>query len=105
MQSRIGISAFAHGTKHPKILLVATIHTYMCQKYAYCYLSDVGALTTHVGSCDDLEIRLVLHHSAIVVDAGGRILDVDQRVLALYHIDLLLLFLLGTNGRFHVLMS
>jgi hypothetical protein len=47
------------------------------------YLPNVCALATHVGAGDYLEVGLAFNHSAVVVDAGGGVLEVDERMLAL----------------------
>ena len=36
------------------------------KKDASCDLADVRALSTHVGPCNDLQVRLSGHHSTVV---------------------------------------
>lgn len=75
----------------------------MGEQHANSYLSNVSTFTAHVRSCDNLKVRLVSDHSAIVVDTSSRINDMDERVLVLNQIDLLFPF--WADDRSDVLVS
>jgi len=60
----------------------------MGEQDAGSHLADVGALATHVRTCNDLKVRTVWHHLARVADAACRILNFNQRMAALYQVHL-----------------
>jgi len=70
--------------------------TDMGQKDACGDLADVSTLTTHVRSRDDLQVRLIRHHPAIVGDAAGWVLHLYQWVPTLDQFELLLVVHLGS---------
>mmetsp|Transcript_5733 Transcript_5733/g.7735 ORF Transcript_5733/g.7735 Transcript_5733/m.7735 type:complete len:87 (+) Transcript_5733:621-881(+) len=60
----------------------------MRQQDACSHLADVGTLAAHVWPRNDLHVALIGYHAAIVTNARGRILHLNQGVATLNKLEL-----------------
>jgi hypothetical protein len=74
------------------------------QEDACCYLSNISTLSTHVGSCYNLEVAVAFHHITVVCDALSRVLHLDKRMAGIDQSDLGVWFFFRTQDGLNILV-